>query len=160
MPALMRNPVFIAVVAAAAVAFIGGAMTDIGPWYDRLAKPQWNPPNWLFAPAWTLIYAFAVIAAVAGWRAARNSRDRAWLISLFFINAVLNVLWSFLFFSVKRPDWALAEVATLWVSVLALILFFSRFSKLASGVLIPYLIWVSFAAYLNFKIVQLNAPFG
>ena len=156
----MRNPVAIAVFAAIVVAIIGGAMTSIGPWYEGLTKPSLNPPNWLFAPAWTLIYALAVIAAVKGWRMARTNSDRAWLLSLFFINAVLNILWSFLFFTMRRPDWALAEVATLWLSVLVLIVFLFRLSKTASGVLLPYLAWVSFAAYLNFDIVRLNGPFG
>lgn len=160
MPAIMRSPIAVAIFAAIAVAITGGAMTDIGPWYEGLTKPPLNPPDWLFGPAWTLIYALAVIAGVKGWRAARTSRDRAWLLSLFFINAVLNILWSFLFFTVKRPDWALAEVATLWLSVLVLIIFLFRLSKTASGVLVPYLAWVSFAAYLNVDIVRLNGPFG
>lgn len=156
----MRNPVVVAILAALTVAFIGGAMTDIGPWYESLEKPALNPPNWAFAPAWTLIYALAVIAAVAGWRASRNSRERAWLVSLFFVNGVLNILWSAFFFTVQRPDWALAEVITLWLSVLALVIFLSRFSKLAAIALIPYLIWVAFAAYLNYGVVRLNGPFG
>ncbi len=157
---MMRNPVVIAVMTALAVALLGGAVTDVGPWYEGLTKPALNPPDWLFAPAWTLIYALAVIAAVKGWRASKTSRDRALLISLFFINAVLNVLWSFLFFSAKRPDWAMAEVVTLWLSVLALIIFLARFSRTASLVLVPYLFWVAFAAYLNAGIVRLNGPFG
>lgn len=156
----MRKPIIVALLVATAVAVIGGSMTQIGPWYEGLAKPALNPPNWLFAPAWTLIYALAVIAAATGWRAAETTRDRAWLVSLFLMNAVFNILWSALFFMFKRPDWALAEVATLWLSVLALILLLARFSKLASGVLVPYLLWVSFAAYLNYGIVTLNAPFG
>lgn len=155
-----RRPVVIAILAALAVAVIGGAMTDVGPWYLALEKPPLNPPDWVFAPAWTLIYALAVIAAVTGWRAADTSARRAWLISLFFCNAALNILWSALFFTVKRPDWALAEVAALWLSVLALMVFFLPFSRLAALALAPYLLWVSFAAWLNFAIVRLNAPFG
>ena len=154
------RPIFVAVIAAAVVAVIGGAMTDIGPWYQNLKKPALNPPNWVFAPAWTIIYALAVIAAVSGWRAARTSAERAWLVSLFFINAILNILWSALFFTVKRPDWALAEVVTLWLSVLALMLLVQRFSRTATAVLAPYLTWVSFAAYLNYGVVRLNGPFS
>ena len=157
---MLRNPVAVAVMAALAVAILGGAVTDVGPWYEELKKPALNPPNWLFAPAWTVIYALAVIAAVKGWRASRTSRDRAWLISLFFCNGVLNVLWSFLFFTAKRPDWAMAQVVTLWLSVLALVIFFARISRTASLALVPYLAWVAFAAYLNAGIVRLNGPFG
>jgi tryptophan-rich sensory protein len=154
-----RNPVAVASLAAVVVALVGGAVTNVGPWYEGLAKPRLTPPNWLFAPAWTLIYALAVYAAVTGWRASATSRQRAWLISLFFVNAVLNVLWSALFFSLKRPDWALAEVATLWLSVAALIVFFSRVSRNAALALAPYLVWVGFAAWLNYGVVALNAPF-
>ncbi|MEM8772436.1 MAG: TspO/MBR family protein [Pseudomonadota bacterium] len=156
----LRNPVVVAILAALIVAIIGGAVTDVGPWYRNLEKPSFNPPDWLFAPAWTVIYALAVIAAVTGWRRTRTSAERALLISLFFVNAVLNVLWSALFFTVKRPDWALAEVATLWLSVLALIVFFLRFSKISALALAPYLLWVAFAGYLNLAIVKLNGPFG
>ena len=143
-----------------AVALAGGFATDIGSWYRGLAKPALNPPDWAFAPAWTIIYALAATAAVIGWRATRTSAERAWLLSLFFANAVLNVLWSLIFFTVKRPDWALAEVATLWLSVLALIIFCSRFAPRAALLLAPYLVWVGFAAFLNYETVRLNAPFG
>jgi len=137
MSGAFRTPIFVAIMAALAVAVIGGGLTDVGPWYQELKKPSLNPPNWAFAPAWTMIYAFGVFAAVIGWDATSTNAERAWLISLFFINAVLNILWSTLFFAVHRPDWALAEVATLWLSVLALILFFVRFSKLAALALFP-----------------------
>jgi tryptophan-rich sensory protein len=135
-------------------------MTDTGPWYRSLAKSSLTPPDWAFGPVWTLIYGLAVLAAVAGWRAMRSSRERAWLISLFFMNAVLNVAWSAVFFSLRRPDWALAEVATLWLSVLALIVFLWPRAQRAGALLVPYLAWVSLAAYLNVRVVQLNGRFG
>ncbi len=155
-----KKPIVVAGLAALAVAVVGSAMTRIGPWYEALAKPDWNPPNWVFGPVWTLIYALAVFAAVRGWRACDTNRERSWLISLFFINGVLNVLWSALFFTFKRPDLALAEVVTLWLSVLVLIVFLYRKDKPASLVLIPYLVWVAFAGFLNARIVALNGPFG
>lgn len=160
MNGVFRNPIFVAVLAALAVAVVGGAITEIGPWYQSLNKPALNPPDWLFAPAWTIIYACAVIAAVKAWPAMRTNAERAWLVSLFFFNAVLNILWSALFFTLRRPDWALAEVVVLWLSVLALMVFFWRRSQFASWALLPYLFWVAFAAYLNVKIVKLNGPFG
>lgn len=133
-------------------------MTYIGPWYRGLEKSALTPPDWAFAPAWTLIYAFAAIAAVLGWRAAASVRARAVLISLFCINAILNALWSFFFFTLKRPDFALAEVATLWISVLSLIVFLWSLRRAAALCLAPYLVWVAYTAYLNFRIVELNAP--
>ncbi len=155
-----RRPLIVAALGAAAVAILGGAMTDTGPWYRDLAKSSLNPPDWVFAPAWTLIYALAVLAAVEGWRALRSRRDQAWLLSLFFVNAVLNVAWSAVFFTLRRPDWALAEVATLWLSVLALIVFLAPRAPRASALLAPYLVWVSFATYLNLRVVQLNGAFA
>lgn len=135
-------------------------MTDIGPWYRALDKSALTPPDWAFGPAWTVIYALAAVAAVLGWRSAKTSRARSILISLFFVNAILNVLWSFIFFSVKRPDLALAEVATLWISVLSLIIFLWPVRRTAALILSPYLAWVAFAAYLNYRVVVLNPPFG
>ncbi len=155
-----RSPVFVAAGCAVAVALIGGAATDTGVWYGSLAKSRLNPPDWLFAPAWTVIYALCVAAAVAGWRSARGSRDQAWLLSLFFVNAALNIAWSAVFFTVQRPDWALAEVFTLGLSVLALIVFLMPRSRLAGTLLVPYLAWVSFAGYLNYQVVVLNGPFA
>ncbi len=155
-----RRPLFVAATAATATAVAGGAATRIDDWYRSLEKSALTPPDWAFAPAWTIIYALAVVAAVLAWRDSRTNADRALIISLFFINAVLNIAWSAIFFTLKRPDWALAEVATLWLSVAALIAVFARFSRAASLVLVPYLIWVTYAAYLNLRVVQLNPPFG
>lgn len=154
------RPITVAAASAAAVAILGGAMTDIGPWYQSLEKSSLTPPDWAFGPAWTVIYALAAIVAVLGWRAAPSNRARALMVSLFFVNAVLNVLWSFFFFTVKRPDWAFAEVATLWVSVLALVLALWPHRREAAYCLTPYLVWVGYAAYLNYRVVVLNAPFG
>lgn len=135
-------------------------MTRIDDWYRGLEKSSLNPPDWAFGPAWTIIYALAVLSAVIGWRATRTSAQRAWLISLFFFNAILNIAWSGIFFTLRRPDWALAEVAMLWLSVALLIGFLIRFSRPAGLLLVPYLAWVSFAAWLNYRVVVLNGPFG
>jgi translocator protein len=155
-----KQPIVVAAGVAVLTALAGGFATRIGEWYRGLEKPDWNPPDWLFAPAWTLIYALAVIAAVLGWRAARSNGERAWLASLFFVNVVLNVAWSFLFFTLQRPDWALAEAVTLFLSVIALIVFLARFKPLAAAILVPYLAWVGFATVLNYELVRLNGPFG
>jgi benzodiazapine receptor len=156
----LSRPLTIAALAAVATAIAGGAMTRIDDWYRGLETSALNPPDWAFAPAWTVIYAVAVISATLGWRAARTNRERAWLISLFFFNAVLNIAWSAIFFTLRRPDWALAEVGMLWLSVAILIGFLVRFSRPAALLLVPYLAWVSFAAWLNYRVVVLNAPFA
>lgn len=154
------KPLLVATLAAFAVITLGGALTDIGPWYRDLVKPSWQPPNWLFGPAWTTIFALAVVSAVSVWRATTDRTQRAWIIGLFAVNAGFNLLWSALFFALKRPDWALAEVGFLWLAIALPMVVFWRLSKTASLCLLPYLLWVSFAAYLNFTIVRLNAPFG
>jgi tryptophan-rich sensory protein len=150
------KPVAVAAGIALLVALVGGLMTDIGPWYASLAKPAWQPPNWLFGPAWTLIYALAVAAGSLAWFASDTRTKRQNLLIVFFLNALLNVGWSLLFFRLRRPDLALVEVAFLWSSIVLLIYVCVRRRKLAGGLLLPYLLWVTFAAFLNAEIVRLN----
>jgi benzodiazapine receptor len=153
-----RRPILTAAAAAICVAILGGLASDIGPWYRGLNKPSWNPPDWLFGPAWTLIYALTALAGVYSWVAARDAAQRRAVGWLFAINGALNVLWSLLFFSMRRPDWALYEVALLWLSILSLILYCRRLDPRTTWLLVPYLIWVSFAATLNAVVVELNSP--
>jgi tryptophan-rich sensory protein len=138
-----------------AVAVLGMAVTDLGPWYAALKQPEWKPPDAWFGPAWTLIYTLAAIAAVKAWLAADRNGQRG-LFAAFALNGVLNVLWSWLFFRARRPDWALAEVVLLWLSIVLLIVLCARHSSAAAWLLVPYLAWVSFAATLNFAVVRLN----
>jgi tryptophan-rich sensory protein len=138
----------------------GGALTEVGDWYRDLRKPSWNPPNWLFGPAWTLILGLAGWSVVLAWRHAPDAAAHTIVIVLFSLNAVFHFLWSPLFFKLKRPDWALFEVPFLWLSILAPMIAVAPFSPLSSWLLLPYLLWVAFAAFLNLVIVRLNAPFG
>jgi benzodiazapine receptor len=154
------RPVVIAAAVAIFIGVLGGTLTDTGPWYQSLHKPPWQPPDWLFGPAWTLIFALATASAVYAWRRASNRVEREWVVGLFALNVFFNVLWSTLFFAMKRPDWALIEVVFLWLSILLPIIVFWRFAKPASLYLLPYILWVSFAAFLNLTVVRLNAPFS
>ena len=151
------------VVAALITVFVlgaGGLMTSVGAWYESLNKPSWNPPNWVFGPAWTLILGLAAWAGVLGWTQAGDASQR-WIIALLFgVNIVLHMLWSPLFFNFRRPDWALMEVPFLWLSVLALVVYLARISALAGWLMTPYLLWVAFAAYLNLVIVRMNPRGG
>jgi benzodiazapine receptor len=149
-------PIAVSSLAAAAVSATGGALTDIGPWYAALNKPAWQPPNWLFGPVWTVLYIMAALSATLAWRASETAAERVRVIALFGLNAVLNVGWSFLFFHLKRPDWALIENGLLWLSVAILIAALWRLSRVASLLLVPYLLWVTFAFVLNAAIVRLN----
>ncbi len=139
---------------------LGGALTKIGPWYRNLKKPSWQPPDWLFGPAWTLILGLAAWAAVLAWEGATDDAGRNTIILLYAINFVCHFLWSPLFFTLRRPDWSLIEVVFLWGSVLALCVELRQFSVLASWLIVPYFIWVSFAAILNLFIVRLNGRFA
>ncbi len=154
------TPVLVAAAAALGVAGLGALMTDLGPWYLGLRQPAWKPPDWLFGPAWTLIFALAALAGVMAWKRAPDRASREWLLVLFALNGFLNILWSLLFFRLQRPDWALLEVVFLWLSVLLLVGVVSRYAKAAAALLLVYLAWVTFAAALNLAVVRLNAPFS
>ena len=153
-------PVSVASLAALGVALLGGTITDLGPWYESLNKPDWNPPRAVFPIAWTTIFALVAVAAVAAWRAAPNSRMSDTVIGLFALNGFLNVLWSLLFFRLQRPDWAFAELTLLWLSIALMIVYCNRFSRLAALMLVPYIVWVTIAGALNWQIIQLNPAFG
>lgn len=155
----LTTPALVAAVAVLLVLGVGGALTTIDGWYRDLAKPGWNPPDWVFGPAWTVILGLAGWAGVLAWERAGTAGGRALIIGLFAVNAALHMLWSPLFFHCRRPDWALREIPILWLSILSLIVGLAPYSKSASALLLPYLLWVSFAAYLNFTIVRMNGPF-
>jgi tryptophan-rich sensory protein len=148
----------VALVAVTVCAVVGGAMTEIGPWYEGLRFPRLRPPNWLFAPAWTIIFLLIATSGVIAWDAA-DSGQRALLVKLFALNGVLNVLWSPLFFKLRRPDWALYELVPFWLSILALVIVIFPISALAGWLMAPYLVWVTFAGWLNWRVVELNHPF-
>lgn len=137
------------------VALAGMLATDIGPWYRALKKPSWQPPDWLFGPAWTTIYGFIIAAVGQAWNHA-PAEAHGTLLWLIGTNLVLNILWSVLFFTLRRPSWALVEVALLWLSIVAMMVAFGAHRPLAAWLLLPYLLWVTFAAYLNLTIVRLN----
>ena len=154
----MLIPTLTAAAIAVVVLFVGGIATRIGPWFYALRKPRWNPPNWLFGPMWTASAALAVWSAALAWTRAPDAHLRIAL--LFGSNAMLHMAWSPLFFTLRRPDWALAEIPLLWLSILALIVGLAPISPFAALLIAPYLAWVSVAAALNLAIVRLNGPFG
>ena len=154
------KPILIAAAAAFGVAMLGALTTDLGPWYRSLVQPAWKPPDWSFGLVWTTIFALAAAAGVMAWQHAPDQGEREWMLALFALNGFLNVFWSLLYFRMKRPDWALFEVAFLWLSVLLLMVVLWRYSRISSWLLAPYLVWVAIAAMLNLATVRLNGPFG
>jgi tryptophan-rich sensory protein len=143
-----------------ALALAGGLGTSIDAWYRALAKPRLQPPDWLFGPAWTIILTCWAAAAGMAWNAAPDAEAERRILIAFGVNGLLFVIWSPLFFRLRRPDWALMEIIPFWLSILACILVVAPLSTTAAWLLVPYIVWVSFAAGLNWKIVRLNAPFG
>jgi tryptophan-rich sensory protein len=154
------GPVIVAVAGAVFTGGAGGALTRIDDWYRNLRKPSWQPPDWLFGPVWTIIIGLSAWSAVIGWRHAGTPNGQIFVAALFGVNVLLNVAWSYFFFFRRRPDLALKEVVGLWLSIAALIAAMAPISSLGAGLLVPYLIWVSFAAFLNLTIVRLNGAFA
>ena len=132
-----------------------GARYMPGPWFEQLKKPPWNPPNWVFGPVWTLLYTLMAVAAwhvwgEGGWKA------QGIALSLFLAQLLFNGLWSWLFFGLKSPGLAFADIAALWITLLVTVLAFWSVKPVAGLLLTPYLAWVTFATALNFSIWQLN----
>lgn len=145
----MALVVFVLLVACAA---LFGARFEPGDWYASLAKPPLTPPNWVFAPVWSVLYLFI---AVAGWLVWKKDGARCALL-LWAAQLILNALWSFIFFGLERPGTALAEISLLLVAVLATAFAFVRVHRPAAALLLPYAVWVAFAGYLNAGIWYLN----
>jgi tryptophan-rich sensory protein len=147
-----------AVAACFAAAGIGSLYTTpaIPTWYASLQKPAWTPPAWLFGPVWTLLYLSMAIAVWLVWRERGFGGGAGLAITLFAVQLVLNALWSIVFFGWRRPDLALVEIFFLWAAVFATMLSFWRVSHAAAWLIWPYLLWVTFAGFLNLAIWRLN----
>ena len=135
-------------------ATVGGFFTP-GEWYAQLAKPSWNPPSWVFGPVWTVLYTTIGVSACLVWRDQGIGGARA-AFAVYVAQLVLNAIWSWLFFGLHRPGIALVEIVVLWAAILATIILFRRVSRLAAALLVPYLLWVGFAAILNAALWRLN----
>ena len=125
-------------------------------WYAALQKPAFTPPNWLFAPAWITLYLLMGIAAFLVWRVGLDDRRVRAALMIFLIQLVLNALWSVAFFGLQSPLYGFIVIILLWFAILLTILSFARISRLASWLLVPYILWVSFASVLNISIWVLN----
>ncbi len=147
-----------AFIAACELAGVVGAIftaPNIPTWYAALAKPAFTPPSWLFGPAWTLLYALmGAVAYLVYLRPENGARSRG--LRAFFMQLGLNVLWSVVFFGMQSPGLGLAVIVLLWFCIAATMALFWRVSRRAAWLMLPYLLWVSFAAYLNFGVWILN----
>ncbi len=150
----------IALAASLGVAGIGGALTQLGPWYFALKQPDWKPPDYAFGIIWSTIFTLCAFSAASAWTHAQSPARKRRLLVLFVLNGALNMLWSLLYFKLHRPDWAMMEWAFLWLSVLSLVVGLRGYGRLAPWLNVPYLLWVSAAGLLNWQTIVLNGPFG
>ena len=140
------------------VGAVAGLFTrpEIDNWYKTIEKPEWQPPNWVFGPVWTLLYIMMGIALYLVWLSDAPVQKKRTAITLWVIQLVFNFFWSYIFFRKHQLDWALGEIIVLWVFILLTIFSFARINKLAAWLLVPYISWVSFASILTYTIYQLN----
>ncbi|MDD5454658.1 MAG: tryptophan-rich sensory protein [Candidatus Ratteibacteria bacterium] len=148
----------IAIVICEFAGIIGSFFTvsSVSSWYASLAKPRLTPPGWIFAPVWTTLYVLMGIAAFLIWNNGLKRRDVKIALSIFIGQLVLNMFWSIIFFGMRSPLWAFIEIIFLWLAIIASIIAFSKISKPAAWLLAPYILWVSFAAYLNYSVWRLQ----
>lgn len=129
---------------------------SVGSWYPTLNKPVFNPPSWVFGPVWIILYLLMGVSLYIVWNKGIKSKQSKKAVAVFGIQLILNTLWSILFFGLQSPLFAFIEIIFLWAAILLSIIYFYRISKTASYMLIPYILWVSFAAVLNLSLFLLN----
>jgi tryptophan-rich sensory protein len=131
---------------------------SIPTWYAGLEKPPHSPPNWVFGPVWTALFLLMGISAYLIWRQGAEKKQVKTALSIYSIQLVLNFFWSVIFFGLRRPDLAFFELIILWLFIALNIAYFYKISKASAILLVPYILWVSFAGYLNFSIWMYNDP--
>jgi benzodiazapine receptor len=146
---------FLALCLAASAVGSAATMSSVGSWYQALAKPSFNPPNWIFAPVWTALYFMMAIAAWRVWRLDGLRKARA-AMTLFALQLVLNMVWSIVFFGLRSIGAALAEILVLLLAILATTVVFWQRDRIAGMLFVPYAGWVAFAAVLNAALWRLN----
>ena len=160
MPSLSKQKQILGLVGWLVVCFAASAVGAVASiqaksFYSQLVQPTWAPPPGVFGPVWTVLYALMGIAAWMVWRSG-GFRSNRQALTLFLLQLVFNALWSWLFFAWHRGAWAFADVFVLWILIVATLVSFWRVSPLAGALLIPYLLWVSFASALNYSVWRLN----
>lgn len=129
-------------------------LSSVNSWFVTLVKPSWNPPSWLFGPVWTLLYVLMGIACYLIWKSKDPQKNP--LLKLYAVQLILNALWSPAFFGMRSPLLGLLVIIPLWIAIVLCVIRFKKISPLASGLMVPYLLWVTFATALNTSIFVLN----
>jgi benzodiazapine receptor len=149
-------PVVIITLCVVVISLLGQMATNSqGEWFKSLAKPSWNPPGWLFGPVWSTIYVLLIISASIVWHRTIGS-ERSKLMKLYALNGLFNLAWSFCFFQAESTALGMIDIVLVWITVLLLVIMTWPVSRPASLMLVPYLLWVTFASVLNFSIMRLN----
>ena len=140
------------------IGFLGSLVTtpSVSTWFSTVNKPSFSPPNWLFAPVWTILFILMGISAYLVWNKGLKKKAVKEAFLIFVFQLVLNFLWSLFFFGLHQPFLASLEIIVLWVAILLTILKFRKISAAAGYLLLPYIAWVTFASFLNFTIARLN----
>jgi tryptophan-rich sensory protein len=148
----------VAIITCQAAGIVGSIFTasKIPTWYKGLIKPALNPPSWVFGPVWTTLYLLMGIALYIIWKKGLNTEGVKFALTIFAVQLILNALWSIVFFNMENLGLALINIVLMWLSILWTIVLFYRLSPTAGLLLIPYILWVSFASYLNYAIWTLN----
>jgi tryptophan-rich sensory protein len=148
----------ISIIICEAAGIIGSLFTtpNIPTWYATFKKPGFAPPNWLFAPVWTILFLLMGIALYLVWRQGWNNPPVKSAMIIFIVQLVVNILWSAVFFGLKSPLAGFFVIVALWFLIILTIILFTNVSKVAGILLVPYLLWVSFASVLNFMLYKLN----
>lgn len=135
-------------------AAIIGSQFPAQPFYSELNRPAWAPPSWLFGPVWTVLYLLMGIATWLVWL--RPHRLRSAALAAFLVQLVLNAAWSWIFFGLRETGIAFAEISVLWIAILITLMLFWKVRKSAGMLLVPYLVWVGYAAALNYSLWAMN----
>ncbi len=148
----------VAIIVTQLAGIIGSLFTfsAIPTWYATLTKPALNPPSWVFGPVWTTLYVLMGVSAFLIWQKGWQRKDVKVALSVYGIQLILNALWSIVFFGMQSPGLALVNIALLFISIVLTMVLFYKLSRPAMYLLIPYILWVSFASYLNYAIYALN----
>jgi tryptophan-rich sensory protein len=153
---IFRSILAIAICQLAGLIGVVFTASAIPTWYSTLAKPALNPPNWIFGPVWTMLYSLMGIAAFLVWKKGWERTDVRKALSVFGVQLILNSAWSIVFFTLQSPAWALVNIMAMWLAIVWTMILFSKLSRTAMWLLVPYILWVSFATYLNYSILMLN----
>lgn len=138
--------------------FIGSffTVTAIPGWYNGLSKPFLNPPNWIFGPVWTVLYFLMGVALFLICKNGCREKIVRKAAAVFFVQLFLNAAWSIVFFGTRSPGWAFLNIILLWLAIIWTMVLFFKISKIAGSLLVPYILWVTFACYLNLAIWLIN----